>query len=368
MRSITKIRRVAVLIIAVAVPALAAPAIGVADLQGRIGSLSSGVQSDSSQIDQFRGRLADLRQRLGALETSAATEQGLLDQVRAALRQERGRALALQLQYGEGRQTLAQQLVAQYESPPPDAMEVIISSRGFTDLLETLNDMKLVAQGNAQAIQKIAGERTAAQQEAAKLATDEQRQSRVTAAVLAERDQIVALKLSLLRGESAAAQDRARKNHQLGTLERQLAIEQRQAAAAQGISFGLLAPPGAGYNGSGFTPHGGSSGFFPAAGTNYSVNEEPQIAARLDQLGRALGIHLIGISGYRTPQHSMEVGGFADDPHTKGEASDTPGIEGVSEGTLEQFGLTRPFSAASEADHIQLLSWTISQCGRPTCN
>ena len=102
-------------------------------------------------------------------------------------------------------------------------------------------------------------------------------------------------------------------------------------------------------------PHGGATGFFPAPGTNYSVNQEPIIAARLDALGRSLGLHLIGISGYRSPEHSVEVGGFADDPHTRGEASDTPGVEGVPEATLEEFCLTRPFPGAREADHIQEL-------------
>jgi hypothetical protein len=48
------------------------------------------------------------------------------------------------------------------------------------------------------------------------------------------------------------------------------------------------------------------------------------------------------------------VGGFANDPHTRGEASDTPGVEGVPEATLNQFGLTRPFPGPAEADHIQL--------------
>src|SRR5581483_5103437 len=117
-----------------------------------------------------------------------------------------------------------------------------------------------------------------------------------------------------------------------------------RAAAAQQAAFGLAAPAGAGYSGGGFVPHAGPYGFFPAAGTNYSVGQEPQIAARLDALGKALHLHLIGLSGYRTPQHSVEVGGFADDPHTRGEASDTPGIEGVPESTLLHFGLTRPFS------------------------
>jgi hypothetical protein len=102
--------------------------------------------------------------------------------------------------------------------------------------------------------------------------------------------------------------------------------------------------------------HGGEYGLFLAPGTDYTVNQEPIIAARLDALGKALQLHLIGISGYRTPQHSVEVGGFADDPHTRGEASDTPGIEGVPEATLEEYCLTRPCPGPREADHNQELS------------
>jgi TP901 family phage tail tape measure protein len=103
-----------------------------------------------------------------------------------------------------------------------------------------------------------------------------------------------------------------------------------------------------------YHPHGGSTGFFEAPGTNYTKGKEPEIAARLDALGKALHLRLTGVSGYRTPGHSVAVGGFADDPHTKGLASDTPGIEKVSERILRKFGLTRPFSGAKEADHIQL--------------
>lgn len=103
-----------------------------------------------------------------------------------------------------------------------------------------------------------------------------------------------------------------------------------------------------------FVPHGGQYGFFPAPGKDYSQGQEPEIAARLDALGKALHLHLVGISGYRTPAHSVAVGGFANDPHTRGQASDTPGIEGVPEATLRRFGLTRPFAGAAEADHIQL--------------
>ena len=108
----------------------------------------------------------------------------------------------------------------------------------------------------------------------------------------------------------------------------------------------------------------GGEGFTPAPGTVYTLGQEPQIARRLEQLGRALHLRLTGVSGYRSPSHSLAVGGSRADPHTRGEASDTPGIEEVPEATLEQFGLTRPFDRLlpggghadrAEADHVQLL-------------
>jgi hypothetical protein len=72
-------------------------------------------------------------------------------------------------------------------------------------------------------------------------------------------------------------------------------------------------------------------------------------------LAKAKGMRLTGISGYRTPAHSVAVGGFSNDPHTRGEASDTQGAQTIPESVLRKFGLTRPFSGAKEADHIQLL-------------
>ncbi|MBV9809414.1 MAG: transglycosylase family protein [Solirubrobacterales bacterium] len=116
-----------------------------------------------------------------------------------------------------------------------------------------------------------------------------------------------------------------------------------------------------------FVPHGGPWGFFPSATANYSVGSEPEIAARLDALAEALHLHLVGISGYRTPAHSVEVGGSANDPHTCGAASDTPGIEAVPEATLERFGLTRPIPGdPKEADHIQLAGTNGSVCAGGT--
>jgi Peptidase M15 len=105
-------------------------------------------------------------------------------------------------------------------------------------------------------------------------------------------------------------------------------------------------------------------GFIADPGTNFSVNKEPQIVADLRKLGTYLHTTIYGISGYRSPQHSVEVGGYANDPHTRGEAADI-GVGSNSRESaslltaaeLRKFGLYRPFypASAAEINHVQLV-------------
>jgi hypothetical protein len=324
------------------------------DLGSRAQSLQQQINADNGRLATYRGRLGDLQARLAGLQSTLATQRSTLLSIRAQLAHARERLVLLRQDQVRDRRILAAQLVLRYESPPPDFVGVVLESNGFTDLLERIDQVKSIARRNADAIRLVTKIKGQVATEAKRLADAEARQQRVTAAVLVERDQVAAVQLAVLRQERVAASDRARKQAELSKVQRQLALLQARAAAAQRASFAVATPAGVGYSGGGFVPHGGPYGFFPAPGTNYSVGEEPQIAARLDALGKALHLHLIGLSGYRTPQHSVEVGGFADDPHTRGEASDTPGVEGVPESTLLRFGLTRPFGGPAEADHIQL--------------
>lgn len=48
----------------------------------------------------------------------------------------------------------------------------------------------------------------------------------------------------------------------------------------------------------------------------------PQLLADLQRVADILGVTLTVVSGYRTPAHSVAVGGFANDPHTRGIAAD----------------------------------------------
>jgi peptidoglycan hydrolase CwlO-like protein len=333
----------------------------ISSAQATEGSLQAGIGADNRAIGAYQGRIDDAQTRLDAIDSSLSIEQGMLDSLQGRLRTARAQLLTLQGRLANDRSVLAAQLVGEYESAPPDATTVLFSARGFSDLLERVDQLRMIADRNAQTVTTVRTEQAAVGRQAASLAVLEAHQAQVTRSVLVQHDEVAQLRLSLVDSQLSYTRARDRKSAVLGSLQSHRAALQRQLAsiqateAAQAPLSGSVLAPGAGYSGGGFAAHGGDTGFFPAAGTNYSVGEEPAIAARLDAMAKALGLHLIGISGYRSPQHSVEVGGFADDPHTRGEASDTPGVEGVPEATLERFGLTRPFPGAAEADHIQLL-------------
>jgi peptidoglycan hydrolase CwlO-like protein len=326
---------------------------GIGAAGSREAQIGAGIRSDASKIAQFQGSIDDLKGRLDALESSLSIERELLDRLRSQLSGARARLATLQAQLAQDKKVLVAQVVAAYESPPPSIVTVVLEAHGFADLIERVDDLKAIGQENAHATARVIAARKAVAAEARRLAALEATRQRETTAVLVQRDEVARLRLALVDRQLQYIHARDRKSAELSelrshkhALEGELSKLQISELRAQGQSFASTGPIE--YSTS------GEYGFFPAPGTNYSVGEEPVLAARLNTLGKALHLHLIGISGYRTPQHSVEVGGFADDPHTRGEASDTPGVEGVPESVLERFGLTRPFPGPAEADHIQL--------------
>ncbi len=325
--------------------------------QQRAQQLQSQISGESQQIQQFQGSISALQQRLSGVQASVDVEEQQLRSTTDQLTSAQARLQSLRAAFTHDRAALAAQLRAQYELPPPSLVNVVVSAGGFNQLVNGLSDMAKLRRANERTIAAVQAARLQVALETARLEKVRERRQRSTAAVLVERDNLAQLKLTIvdkqLKVKGARNADATRLAALRHTLQRQAQKLDAQASQAEMISGGApVAAPASCIN-TPFVAHGGEYGFFQAPGTNYTVNQEPVIAARLDALGKALKLHLIGLSGYRTPEHSVEVGGFADDPHTKGEASDTPGVEGVAESVLEQFCLTRPFPGPAEADHIQ---------------
>jgi peptidoglycan hydrolase CwlO-like protein len=327
--------------------------------QGRAKHLRSEISAQSQKIAGYQGTIDNLQARLSAIENALGVQERLLTNVSIELTAARKRLGGLKASEARDQATLAAQLRADYESPPPNLVSVVVDAKGFDQLVNGVRNLTAIRRSNVETMQRVVSDRKAVQAQTVALTSVQERRRREAAAILVERDDVAQLRLTIvdkqlhaehIRGAAAAKLTTLKK-----TLEHEAAVLDAQAAREQalnGSGGSGVAPPGGCVN-TPFVAHGGEFGFFQAPGTDYSVNQTPIIAARLDALGQALHLHLIGISGYRTPQHSVEVGGFANDPHTQGIASDTPGVEGVPEATLLQYCLTRPFPGAHEADHIQ---------------
>jgi peptidoglycan hydrolase CwlO-like protein len=317
------------------------------------GTLQAGIDTENRAIASYHGRLADLEEQLGGIQARRDAERATLDHTQEGLREARGSLSRLRLTLDHDRRALARQLRTQYEAGEPQLVEVVLGASSLSDLLETAEMMRRVQHANTRITHRVRTTRDQVTAEVEHLAALEATQQREAATVLSQRDAIAEIKLEVADRELAAEQARDRQSARLGALrshravlEKQLERAQARAAQAQSRAF-MVTTPGSAAS--------GGDGFFPAAGTDYTVGEEPELAARLDRMAQALHLHHIGLSGYRSPAHSVAVGGFPNDPHTRGQASDTPGVEGLPEAVLNQYGLTRPFGGAAEADHIQLL-------------
>ena len=209
--------------------------------QHQASQLRSAIHADTTAIQSYEGSISALQARLAIVQRRLDLDEGLLAQVRQELTRARDRVAELKVQYARDRRLLAQQLVANYETPPPSLMDVVLTSGGFQNLLDKVNGLKAIARANARVTRLVGEARIAVAAEARRLAAIEVRRDRSAAAVLAERNQMVQLRLSIVDRELASAHDRASKQRQLSALQKTLAHEesvlQRQATLAAVAAF-----------------------------------------------------------------------------------------------------------------------------------
>jgi hypothetical protein len=232
----------AVIVVAVSASATRGDLAGsYAQHQRQAGQLRSAIHADTTAIQSYEGSISALQARLAIVQRMLDVDEGLLAQVRVELTRARARVAELQVQYARDRRVLARQLVANYETPPPTLMDVVLTSGGFRELLNKVNALKAIGRANARDTLLVGRARTAVAAEARRLAALEVRRDRSAAAVLGERNRIVQLRLSIVDRELRSAKDRASKQHQLSALQKTLAHEesvlQRQATLAAVAAF-----------------------------------------------------------------------------------------------------------------------------------
>ncbi len=225
------------------------------DLQGQISASKSAATSLKSQIATETARigatthgLADANRRLGVLQNALTAREAQLGRTQHALIQARDRLVDLENRLQTATHALAANLVAAYEEGQPNLMSVILESHGFADLLERVSFMHRIGVQDAQIVATTRSVRAAVSRQAAMLQSLEQRDRKLAAQVLSQRNGVAALQAALLHqqiSELHARGNEATKLHaltaRLGHLESQAAAEAARAATTGNVNVGGIA-------------------------------------------------------------------------------------------------------------------------------
>ena len=222
--------------------------------------LASDIASYSRRINRLQGDIAGLQARQVRLQADLDRKRAELIRIQEALRHERARLARLRARLAVARATLADRLVALYKADSPDYVTVILNADGFADLLERADFLERISSQDRRIITLVRSARLDALATAKRLDRLELRQQRVTAAVLARRNQVASVKGQLVGKREGYARTRAGKADALSATRasrqeleghlRELEAEQARVQAAlqsaQRTNQGLFDPNVAG--------------------------------------------------------------------------------------------------------------------------
>ncbi|MGZ4294243.1 MAG: coiled-coil domain-containing protein [Solirubrobacteraceae bacterium] len=212
----------------------------IAGTRSAAAALRAQIGADSRQIASTSDGLARARDRLAAIQDRLDQRVEKLKSVQAQLLAARNHLVDLENRLHLATIALSANLVASYEGNQPDLVSVILSSKGFGDLLNQMGFMSRLAHQDASILKLTRTARAEVSRQATALEGLEARDRTLANEVLAQRNQAAALRSALLRQEldqetrraHTAARYNAVKAH-LGSLQARLnAIEKRAAEAA----------------------------------------------------------------------------------------------------------------------------------------
>jgi peptidoglycan DL-endopeptidase CwlO len=193
--------------------------------QGKIGRrkgterlLTTEISAYTARINRLQSRIGSLQQRQAAAQTDLAAKRAELTRIQDDLRSERRRLVRLRARLAEARQALAQRLVELYQADKPDLVTVILSSKGFAELLERGEFMERVSEQDQRIIALVRDAKAEATATAQRLDRLERRQQRVTEIVQQRRDEIAGAKQGLIDTKVGLDGTRADKAHALSSV------------------------------------------------------------------------------------------------------------------------------------------------------
>ena len=228
-----------------------------ADINSRISgaanraeALRAAVSTESRRIRASASSLQAAHRRLGRLKTANAAQQAELKKVEQALVRARNRLTVLINRQRRATGALRDNLVSSYREPDPDIVSVVLTAKGFADLLERADFLKRIAKQNARIMDTARTSKAQVARLTNKLAKMQIRQQRIARELERKHDSTLAIQTALMRAQRERLASRATKSSELRRIQNGLAALRRKLArtarAGIGTNPGGTAQPPAG--------------------------------------------------------------------------------------------------------------------------
>ena len=221
------------------------------DRKGREGVLTTQVSAWNRKIRELQGSINSLQSREDTIQADLDSATRILNRTQEELRRQRSRQVELKARLAEGRRVLGARLVELYRADDPDLVTVILSSKGFAELLERGEFLRRISEQDRRVITLVRTARVEATMSANRLDALERRQQAVALRIKERRDAVAAVKARIVRvqdgydevrGERAAALASTRSDRERleGALSKMRAVQERISGVLAGTPAGPI--------------------------------------------------------------------------------------------------------------------------------
>jgi peptidoglycan hydrolase CwlO-like protein len=214
--------------------------------------LAASVSGLSTLIARLSNQVAVIERHRASVESELGADQITLAGVQSKLAAERALRTRLVARLGRAMRILDAQLVAGYETDPPDVITVVLKSHGFADMIDQLTFLRDAKQQQQDVITQTRTAKAAAEAATRTLASLETHDAAVTAVVAAQARAVTGISDLLESREATLDTARSVRLAELGTtraragdLQAELTKLQAELASETDQAYGEWAIPAA---------------------------------------------------------------------------------------------------------------------------
>ncbi|MHB8641503.1 MAG: murein hydrolase activator EnvC family protein [Gaiellaceae bacterium] len=191
----------------------------IAHAKAQAGVLTQQIGVVTAQIRALQSDVVGAQQKLDSLDAQLAVRQRKLDRIAALYRSETKKLVALQRAYAIALARLNRRVLAAYETPGFDAVDVMLSTTSMSSMLNDIEYLHQIGAQDRRISDSLLQAKTEMRQVREKTARIKARAAAETAAVRAQRDQAHSVAAQLISSQQQLATARASKRDTLNSIQ-----------------------------------------------------------------------------------------------------------------------------------------------------